>query len=248
MHLSLQSKKAADVFSCGVLIFWTLTYGQHPHGDKPTQRTANIMHGEAVGLSALAKLPEARHLIAAMLTARPEARLLAEQARQHPALWPDEEKLLFIRCVSDEPTLTDDASPLVRGLEAAGGTLFGGDWCAKMHAELMATLQAHRSYQHGSVRDLLRAVRNCDHMQGMPTEVQRLLLPRPLGIAAYFLPRFPLLFWTLYTLVQEHWRAMKVFEPFFAWQALQPGRRPTPASVTPPTNDQLGATRGFLHP
>ena len=35
-------------------------------------------------------------------------------------------------------------------------------------------------------------------MQGMPAEVQRLLLPRPSGIAAYFLPRFPALFWTLY--------------------------------------------------
>ena len=58
--------------------------------------------------------------------------------------------------------------------------------------------QAHRSYQRGSARDLLRAVRNCDHLQGMPAEVQRLLLPRPSGIAAYFLPRFPTLFWTLY--------------------------------------------------
>ena len=41
-------------------------------------------------------------------------------------------------------------------------------------------------------------MRNCDHLQGMPAEVQRLLLPRPSGIAAYFLPRFPALFWTLY--------------------------------------------------
>ena len=68
----------------------------------------------------------------------------------------------------------------------------------RLHAELLAVLVAHRSYQPGSVRDLLRAVRNCDHLQGMPAEVQRLLLPRPSGIAAYFLPRFPALFWTLY--------------------------------------------------
>ena len=52
-------------------------------------------------------------------------------------------------------------------------------------------------------------------------------------------------------LVQEHWRAKKVFEPFFAWQAPQPSRRPTPASVTPPTADQFGVggavhLRGFL--
>ena len=248
--LPLQSKKAADVFSCGVLVFWTLTYGQHPYsrpdgGDKAAQRTANILRGDAVGLGALARLPEAQQLVGAMLAARPEQRLSAEQARQHPALWSDDEKLLFVRCVADEPQLTDDGCPLVCALEASGGALFGGDWCAKMHAELMASLQAHRSYQRGSVRELLRAVRNCDHMQGMPAEVQRLLLPRPSGIAAYFLPRFPALFWTLYNLVSEHWRAKRVFEPFFAWQLMQPGRRPTPATVTPPTSDQFGASRGL---
>ena len=175
------------------------------------------------------------------------------QARQHPALWPDEERLLFVRCVSDEPSLADDTAPLAAALEASSAALFGGDWCKLMHAELLATLQQHRSYQKGSARDLLRAVRNCDHLQGMPLEVQRLLLPRPAGIAAYFLPRFPALFWTLYTLVLEHWRAKlgpgHIFEPFFAWQQPQPGRRPTPATVTPPTADQLGATgalRGCL--
>ena len=251
-HLSLPAKKAADVFACGVLVHWTLTYGQHPFGDSATQRSANILRGDAVGLSALARLPEARHLVGAMLSHRPEARLLTEQARQHPALWADEERLLFVRCVSDEPALAEEGNPLATSLEAAGGALFNHDWCGRMHAELMETLQAHRSYQRGSARDLLRAVRNCDHMQGMPAEVQRLLLPRPSGIAAYFLPRFPALFWTLYCLVQEHWRAKKVFEPFFAWQALQPGRRPTPASVTPPTADQLGGggamhLRGFLN-
>ena len=79
-------------------------------------------------------------------------------------------------------------------------------------------LQSHRSYQRASVRDLLRAIRNCDHLQEMPPEVQKLLLPRPSGIAAYFLPRFPNLFWILFTLVQQHWREKRVFEPFFAWQ------------------------------
>ena len=38
LPLSLQSKKAADVFSCGVLMFWMLTYGQFPFGDKRRDR------------------------------------------------------------------------------------------------------------------------------------------------------------------------------------------------------------------
>ena len=107
----------------------------------------------------------------------------------------------------------------------------------RIHAELLAVLVSHRSYRQDSIRDLLRGVRNCDHLQGMPTEVQRLLLPRPAGIAAYFLPRFPALFWSLYCLVEQHWQSKRVFEPFFAWQKPQHNRRPTPHAVTPPAMD-----------
>ena len=85
LQLSPPAKKAADVFACGVLIHWALTYGQHPFGDSATQRSANILRGDAVGLNALGRLAEARHLVGAMLAHRPEARLLTEQARPHPS-------------------------------------------------------------------------------------------------------------------------------------------------------------------
>ena len=215
-----ESKKAADVFSAAVLIFWTLTLGRNPFGDEPSQRTAAILRGEPSALPLLARLPEAQHLIGLMLGATPAARLSAAQARRHPALWSDEERLLFVRCVSDDPALSDDRSDFVRALEAQAPTLFaGGDWTTAVHAELLATLQGHRSYHGDCVRDLLRAVRNCDHLQGMPDDVQQLLLPRPAGIAAYFLPRYPALFWALYKLVTRYWRAHAVFAPFFSWQA-----------------------------
>ena len=164
-----------------------------------------------------------------------EQRLQAVQARRHPALWDDEQKLLFIRCVSDEPELADEKSTFVLALEQRASTIFGGEgWGGRLHAELLAVLTAHRSYQHGSVRDLLRAVRNCDHLQGMPPEVQRLLLPRPAGIATYFLPRFPLLFWVLYSLAEEHWQSRRIFEPFFAWMSAQPRPPSQPLSSGAP--------------
>ena len=128
----------------------------------------------------------------------------------------------------------------MRALEEQAKAIFGAEgWGGRLHAELLQVLVAHRSYQYGAVRDLLRAVRNCDHLQGMPTEVQRLLLPRPAGIAHYFLPRFPHLFWTLYALVEQHWPGRSVFDPFFAWStAVRPashGQAPAaPALLTPP--------------
>ena len=225
--LSMAAKKAADIFSAGVLIFWCLTAGQHPFGEDQGQRRTNVLRGEPPALGQLRKLPEAQHLVTRMLHAEAESRLQAEQARKHPALWDDTEKLLFVRCVSDEPELTDESSTFVLALEDQSQSLFGPDgWGGRIHAELLAVLTAHRSYQHGCVRDLLRAVRNCDHLQGMPPEVQKLLLPRPAGIANYFLPRFPALFWALYSLAEQHWRSRRVFEPFFQWAAADHGSRP----------------------
>ena len=71
------------------------------------------------------KLPEVQHLVMRMLAAEPEQRLQASQCRQHPALWEDERKLLFVRCVSDEPELTDEKSSFVAALEECAGSIFG---------------------------------------------------------------------------------------------------------------------------
>ena len=232
--LSTAAKQAADIFSAGVLIFWCLTAGRHPFGEEPAQRRANVLRGEASQLMLLRKLPEAQHLVTRMLAPDPNARLQAAQAKAHPAMWEDEKRLLFVRCVSDEPELTDESSHFVAALEECGHGIFGTDgWGGRLHAELLQVLVAHRSYQYGSVRDLLRAVRNCDHLQGMPPEVQKLLLPRPAGIANYFLPRFPALFWTLYSLAEQHWPKRSVFEPFF--EKCPTGRRVT-LTATPPSD------------
>ena len=131
-----------------------------------------------------------------------------------------------------------DSSGFVAALERRGGAIFGAEgWGGRLHAELLAVLTAHRSYQHTSVRDLLRAVRNCDHLQGMPPEVQRLLRPRPAGIAQYFLPRFPALFWTLYALAEQHWPQRSVFEPFFRWS------KPLPQEQRPLSSGQRASLK-----
>ena len=71
-HLK-QYKKAADVFSAGVLIFWTLTGCQHPFGDAATQRTTNITRGSAANLGQPPHLPDARHTVSGRVPPPPEA-------------------------------------------------------------------------------------------------------------------------------------------------------------------------------
>lgn len=125
-----------------------------------------------------------------------------------------------MRCTSDEPDLADDALPVAAALEAAAPLVLGGaSWAEAVAGPVLRVLEAHRPYRYSSVRDLLRAVRNCDHVQAMPDDAQALLLPRPAGVARFFLPRFPALVWVAYCAVREHWRERTVFEPFFATQA-----------------------------
>ena len=68
-------------------------------------------------------------------------------------------------------------------------------------------------------------------LESVGGDVQQLLLPRPAGIANYFLPRFPQLFWTLYALVEEHWPNRQVFEPFFAWRSSNRSSQRTAAAA-----------------
>ena len=96
-QLGAAAKKAADIFACGVLIFWALTGGRHPFGEEPAQRRSNILRGGAVGLAQLRRLPEALSLVSLMVGLDPNTRLQADQARQHPVLWSDDRKLLLVR-------------------------------------------------------------------------------------------------------------------------------------------------------
>uniref|UniRef100_A0AAX7SKL2 non-specific serine/threonine protein kinase n=1 Tax=Astatotilapia calliptera TaxID=8154 RepID=A0AAX7SKL2_ASTCA len=153
---------AVDIFSAGCVFYYVVSQGSHPFG-KSLQRQANILlgsysldhlqndkHGDIV----------ARDLIEQMLSMDPHRRPSAESVLKHPFFWSLEKELQFFQDVSDRIEKEPLDGPIVRQLERGGRTVVKGDWREHITVPLQTDLRKFRSYKGGSVRDLLRAMRN----------------------------------------------------------------------------------------
>ncbi|XP_042247846.1 serine/threonine-protein kinase/endoribonuclease IRE1 [Thunnus thynnus] len=185
---------AVDIFSAGCVFYYVVSQGSHPFG-KSLQRQANILlgtysldhlqtdkHGDIV----------ARDLIEQMLSMEPHRRPSAESVLKHPFFWSLEKELQFFQDVSDRIEKEPLDGPIVRQLERGGRAVVKGDWREHITVPLQTDLRKFRSYKGGSVRDLLRAMRNKKHhYRELPAEVQETLGSIPDDFVSYFTSRFP---------------------------------------------------------
>ncbi|NWR76160.1 ERN2 endoribonuclease, partial [Centropus unirufus] len=220
---------AVDIFSAGCIFYFVVSGGQHPFGDS-LRRQANILSGS----SQLGCLQEeahdklvARELIAAMISPEPQHRPSAPAVLLHPFFWTPEKQLQFFQDVSDRVEKEPAEGPIASALEAGARAVVRTNWRMHISFPLQADLRKFRTYKGGSVRDLLRAMRNkvrapCapraplpaarltprsllqkHHYHELPPDVRAALGPVPDGLVQYFTSRFPRL------LLHTH-RAMRV--------------------------------------
>ncbi|TRY85507.1 hypothetical protein DNTS_016009 [Danionella cerebrum] len=184
-----------DIFSAGCVFYYVLSEGLHPFG-KSLQRQANIL----LGVYALEHLEDnthaesivARNLIEQMLKMDPEQRPSAERVLKHPFFWSLEKQLHFFQDVSDRIEKEPLDGPIVRQLERGGRAVVRSDWRDHITVPLQSDLRKFRSYKGGSLRDLLRAMRNKKHhYRELPGEVQESLGRIPDEFVSYFTCRFP---------------------------------------------------------
>uniref|UniRef100_A0A8C1TD62 Serine/threonine-protein kinase/endoribonuclease IRE1 n=1 Tax=Cyprinus carpio TaxID=7962 RepID=A0A8C1TD62_CYPCA len=184
-----------DIFSAGCVFYYVVSEGHHPFG-KSLQRQANILLG-AYSLEYLDANRHdivARNLIEQMLSMEPEKRPSADRVLKHPFFWSLEKQLQFFQDVSDRIEKEPLDGPIVRQLERGGRVVVKGDWREHITVPLQTDLRKFRSYKGGSVRDLLRAMRNKKHhYRELPDEVQETLGSIPDEFVLYFTSRFPLL-------------------------------------------------------
>uniref|UniRef100_A0A672LY02 Serine/threonine-protein kinase/endoribonuclease IRE1 n=1 Tax=Sinocyclocheilus grahami TaxID=75366 RepID=A0A672LY02_SINGR len=185
-----------DIFSAGCVFYYVVSEGHHPFG-KSLQRQANILLG-AYSLEYLDPNRHedivARNLIEQMLSMEPEKRPSADRVLKHPFFWSLEKQLQFFQDVSDRIEKEPLDGPIVRQLERGGRVVVKGDWKEHITVPLQTDLRKFRSYKGGSVRDLLRAMRNKKHhYRELPDEVQETLGSIPDEFVSYFTSRFPLL-------------------------------------------------------
>nr|XP_020638250.1 serine/threonine-protein kinase/endoribonuclease IRE1 [Pogona vitticeps] len=183
-----------DIFSAGCVFFYVISEGSHPFG-KSLQRQANILLG-AYSLDYLN--PEkhedivARDLIEQMISTDPQKRPLANCVLKHPFFWSLEKQLQFFQDVSDRIEKESLDGPIVKELERGGRAVVNMDWREHITVPLQTDLRKFRSYKGGSVRDLLRAMRNKKHhYRELPPEVQETLGSVPDDFVRYFTQRFP---------------------------------------------------------
>lgn len=222
--------RAVDIFALGCLSYYLLTSGDHPYGAR-YEREINIMRNQA-NLSRLAAFGEegfeASHLILSMIQPEPIARPRAIAVLSHPYFWDSAKRLAFLQDVSDRleviererdvspaataappsigtHTATEAEGEVLRNLESqAREVTSGGDWTKKVDKAFIDDLGKWRKYSGGSVRDLLRALRNKKHhYQDMPAALRRSMGPMPDGFLMYFTRRFPKLFLHVYEVVSS---------------------------------------------
>ncbi|XP_074552058.1 sterile alpha motif domain-containing protein 9-like isoform X2 [Halichoeres trimaculatus] len=209
---------AVDIFSAGCVFYYVVSQGSHPYG-KGVFRQANILmgshnlkhlqsdkHGDIV----------ARDLIEQMLSMEPHRRPSAESVLKHPFFWSLEKELQFFQDVSDRIEREPLDGPIVKQLERGEGAVVKNNWMEHITAPLQKDLRKFRSYKGGSVRDLLRAMRNKKHhYREWPAEVQETLGSIPDDFVCYFTSRFPNLLMHTY-LAMRTCASERLFLPYYS--------------------------------
>ncbi|XP_030064277.1 serine/threonine-protein kinase/endoribonuclease IRE1 [Microcaecilia unicolor] len=206
-----------DIFSAGCMFYYVVSEGSHPFG-KSLQRQANILLGSySLDCLNLDKHEDivSHELIEEMISMDPQKRPSAKCVLKHPFFWNLEKQLQFFQDVSDRIEKESLDGPIVKQLEKGGRHVVKMDWREHITVPLQTDLRKFRSYKGGSVRDLLRALRNKKHhFRELPQDVQETLGSVPDDFVLYFTSRFPRLLLHTYKAMQICSQE-RLFQPYY---------------------------------
>lgn len=156
---------SVDIFSLGCVFYYVLTKGRHPFGET-MKRQANIL-GAEFNLEHLLENDEETHthvlaveMIRDMINDEAQCRPTARGVLNHPLFWTAERILSFLQDVSDRVEKAQPNTEPLRTLERNAVYIVKDDWNTQLEPQITNDLRKFRGYQGGSVRDLLRALRN----------------------------------------------------------------------------------------
>eukprot|EP00033_Pygsuia_biforma_P000475 GCRY01000561.1.p1 GENE.GCRY01000561.1~~GCRY01000561.1.p1 ORF type:complete len:1105 (+),score=333.29 GCRY01000561.1:250-3564(+) len=227
--------KAVDVFSTGLVLHYILSGGAHPFGGRIEQEV-NIVHGRLSLAPSLCGSALVTDLLKTMLSADPTHRPPISRCLTHPVFWSASRFLTFLLDLSDRMEIEEADSPLVLQMDSyavdvfdmgpdpttttatatattssSSGEVFG--WALGIGADLLENLGKYRKYKFGSLRDLLRVIRNKkNHFRDLPDHLRLLIGAPPADYLNFFHTRFPKLLLCCYQFVAA---STLVDEPLF---------------------------------
>lgn len=211
----LRKTRAVDIFALGCILYYVLTDGGHPFGDR-LEREYNILNDKPKFIHVLPL--EMIDLIQQMIHHDPAKRPKASEVIQHPAFWSDSQRLAFLGDVSDQLGKEQMTSQVYHDLQNKAAEIWKGEtWEKYIDTIVLQNVQSFRKYDHKKVWDLLRMMRNMKgHFREYDSQVQEMMQPLPQGIYRYFSSKFPSLFFVVYKTVRESdWIKLPVFQPYF---------------------------------
>ncbi|KAI5089626.1 hypothetical protein C0J45_21034, partial [Silurus meridionalis] len=148
-------KLSTDIQVAGMLVYYILSGGDHPFG-KQSEVEKNIHDGK-YHLDEQTDV-EAKDLIEKMLAPKPEERMLAKEAVEHPYFWDDKRRDSFFRFIGDNEAVQKwkDTDPKLREALRKYGKF--NEWKSKVFFTLY--LQDREKKLPDDLHGLLRFLRN----------------------------------------------------------------------------------------
>ena len=203
------------------MVFYILTKGGHPFGEKP-DRLRNLLDGNPVGLNTL-KDDAAKDLITWMLSHNSDDRPSAREALKHPYLQPPKQQFELLCTVGNQEEIKrgDNNSLVVQDLNNDST-----DWRASMKPDVLTYLCT--DFQNGKPKifryksswtECLRLIRNVnqhwhDRQRPMPQPEAFYLVGDP---QEYFLNLFPSLPVKLHRILRScDWKERDDLKEYFS--------------------------------
>ena len=222
-----QSKtKKVDIFSMGCVIYYILSLGKHPFGDRverEVQIIANKFSLKEIKESLIHELRfEAAHLIQHMISNDPSQRLSSKEVLTHVFFWNSDKKLKLIQDVSDKLEFQGkEGSSLIENLDKVG-RLFQvmghceNYWPGVLDDCITTELQKWRKYNLSSLADLMRFIRNKkNHFRELSLEAQKLVGYTNESFFSYFQCKFPSLILAVDAFVKINLQHEQLFKSYY---------------------------------
>ncbi|KAI4808200.1 hypothetical protein KUCAC02_000265 [Chaenocephalus aceratus] len=158
-------KPNCDIQVAGMVIYYILSGGHHPFGDKPHKCENNIDEG----LYTLEHVQDvlAKDLIEWMIDAEPKKRPKVEECLRHPFFWTPDRRIEYLRKMGNRKEAENCRNAdkeLISSLEKCAGSF--KQWKDKFPPELLQKMDGKKKCYPENTLGLLRCIRNLqEHYQ-----------------------------------------------------------------------------------